>query len=348
MWQGLRNEDLNIELDDELVLTCTATDITVTFTKDSKKYAEPYYSDNTDTELDAGEQLDLFASKNNSFVAIDFETANAGMSTICQVGIVIFSDGKVVDEWSTLINPEDYFDDVNISIHGIELPMVQNKPTFPEIASKLREHIEGKITVCHTFFDRTALARACEKYKIEPIKAQWLNSATVVRKTWSDLSKSGYGLGNVCKKIGYNFKHHDALEDARAAGHVMLAAIQESNLNIEEWQQRIRTPSFKSSGIAGIFKDGNPDGYLFGEVMVFTGALEILRRDAAEIAAKAGCQVNENVTTETTILVVGDQDIMRLAGHVKSNKHRKAEQLAMSGQPIRIICETDFLKLAGL
>ena len=55
------------------------------------------------------------------FVAIDIETANPDMSSICQIGIAEFYDGNLIGEWSTLIDPEDYFDEVNISIHGIEL-----------------------------------------------------------------------------------------------------------------------------------------------------------------------------------------------------------------------------------
>jgi DNA polymerase III subunit epsilon len=41
------------------------------------------------------------------FVAIDFETANASLASICQIGVAVFIDGQIVDEWETLINPED-------------------------------------------------------------------------------------------------------------------------------------------------------------------------------------------------------------------------------------------------
>lgn len=43
------------------------------------------------------------------FVAIDVETANAKRASICQIGLVVYDNRKVVDEWSTLINPEDSF-----------------------------------------------------------------------------------------------------------------------------------------------------------------------------------------------------------------------------------------------
>ena len=40
MWQGLRGEDLNIDLSEEVALTCTATGMTVVFTNDTSRYAE--------------------------------------------------------------------------------------------------------------------------------------------------------------------------------------------------------------------------------------------------------------------------------------------------------------------
>ncbi len=54
------------------------------------------------------------------------------------------------------------------------------------------------------------------------------------------------------------------------------------------------------------------------------------------------------MTKRTTILVVGDTDVERLAGHDKSSKHRKAEELVAAGVAIRIIRETDFRQLVDL
>ena len=38
------------------------------------------------------------------FVAIDVETANADMASICQIGIAKYSKGQLIDEWTSLIN----------------------------------------------------------------------------------------------------------------------------------------------------------------------------------------------------------------------------------------------------
>lgn len=52
------------------------------------------------------------------FTAIDVETANADMSSICQIGLARCEGGAIVDTWSNYIDPEDDFSPVNISIHG--------------------------------------------------------------------------------------------------------------------------------------------------------------------------------------------------------------------------------------
>jgi DNA polymerase III subunit epsilon len=77
-------------------------------------------------------------------------------------------------------------------------------------------------------------------------------------------------------------------------------------------------------------------------------SLSIPRREAADLAAEIGCQVASGVNKDTTMLVVGDQDFNKLAGHQKSSKHRKAEKLALQGQSIRILKESDFKRMVML
>ena len=85
-----------------------------------------------------------------------------------------------------------------------------------------------------------------------------------------------------------------------------------------------------------------------GEVLVFTGALQMSRREAADMAAQVGFKVASSVTKQTTILVVGKQDASRLIGHEKSLKHRQAEKLIYRGYPIRIIWESDFIEFVSI
>jgi DNA polymerase-3 subunit epsilon len=107
-------------------------------------------------------------------------------------------------------------------------------------------------------------------------------------------------LANVCEIIGYKFKHHDALEDAKAAAQVLLAAMEKTGLNIEAWLKRVEKPidPSKSSCGSAIKREGNPQGALYGEVLVFTGSLDIPRHEAADLAASIGCFVAQGVTNK--------------------------------------------------
>jgi DNA polymerase-3 subunit epsilon len=280
------------------------------------------------------------------FVAMDVETANPDMASICQVGIVHFEDGRPVDSWSSLVDPQDYFDDVNVSIHGIEESDVRGAPDFKRVSEDINRRISGQVVAIHTAFDRSAITQAAAKHAIAPPECQWLNTASVARRAWPDVAQSGYGLSALADRFRIEFKHHDAVEDARAAGLILVRAIEELNLDLPGWLDRVRRPIDPNSS-ASVSKDGNPEGPLFGEVLVFTGALALPRRDAAELAARSGCQVADGVTKHTTLLVVGDQDIRVLNGHEKSSKHRKAEELIAKGLSIRILTESDFISMVG-
>jgi DNA polymerase-3 subunit epsilon len=282
------------------------------------------------------------------FVVVDVETANADLSSICQIGIASFRDGELADSWVSLVNPEDYFSAVNVSIHGIDNCQVVDAPTWLQVHPQVNSRLLGRIVVCHTPFDRLALSRACDRYSLAGCECSWLDSARVVRRAWPQFSRSGYGLSSMAAHFGIEYQAHDALEDARCAGLLLLRAVAETGLSPEQWLIRVKQPIDSSVHSNPTFKrDGNPDGGLFGEVLVFTGALSIPRREAADAAAAAGCCVDDGVTKHTTMLVVGDQDLRRLADHEKSSKHLKAEQLIEKGQQIRILGESDFMRIVS-
>jgi DNA polymerase-3 subunit epsilon len=279
-----------------------------------------------------------------NFTSVDVETANADLSSICQIGIVKFVDGTIDDKWSTLVNPEDEFDFINVSIHGIDEEKVKDAPALPDIENQVRKMLANSVVACHTPFDRTAINQAYQRYSLRPIDCIWLDTARVSRRAWAQFAYRGYGLASIASELGIEFRHHDALEDARTAGEILLRAIADTGINLQDWLVRVNRPIFGANNYK-ITRDGTPDGPLSGEVVVFTGALSITRREAADMASSIGCNVHDGVTKETTLLVVGDQDLWKLAGYEKSSKHRKAEELIKRGQQIRILGERDFMNI---
>lgn len=279
------------------------------------------------------------------FVSIDVETANPKFSSICQIGLVKFDDGIEVASDSVYVNPKDYFDPLNEKIHGITKDMVSGAPTFSELHGWLNDWLSEQIVTCHTTFDRVAISQASERSHLPAPQCTWLDTARVARRTWSDVRSSGYGLASMCDMLAIDFQHHDALHDARACGKIMLSAIDVSGVSLDAW---VKKSMQRIGGKEDFHRTGDGDGALLGEVIAFTGALCYPRRQAADMAAAAGADVEPGVTKRTSLLVVGDQDIAKLGGKDKSSKHLKAEKLIGSGADIRIIGESDFLALAAI
>lgn len=278
------------------------------------------------------------------FIALDVETANADIASICAIGMVHFRDGAIVRNLSTLINPQDHFDPVNVGIHGITPEAVASAPTIKAIYPQLSAALCPSIVVHHTHFDRTAFHKVSIKHRLPDLTCRWLDSSSIARRAWPDCAQRGYGLADLGKKLNIVFKHHDATEDARAAGEVVLRAIATTGISLDQWLSLVAQPiKTKTEDYEPhVARSGNPDGPLNGEVIAFTGKLSIERDRAARLAAMAGCKVADNVSKKTSILVVGDQDIRVLIGHDKSTKQRKAEALIADGAQLRIMGESDF------
>ncbi len=291
------------------------------------------------------------------FVALDVETANADFGSICSIGLVHFKQGVVFKSLTILVDPEDDFDALNVGIHGIRPQDVVGKPTmakvFPIIGSALRD----SAIVHHSPFDRTALARAAAKYSASGLPCTWLDSLQVARRSWTaHRENGGYGLANLARLFEIQFQHHDAAEDARCAGLVVMRAIKDTGIPLQSWIDEI---GYESSAAGNMLRKKRPpdagkharkgdgDGPLLGEVVVFTGSLSLSRGEAAAKAAEAGANVADGVTKKTTVLVVGDQDLRFTKGQEKSAKHRKCEGMVAAGSRIRIVGESDFLLMVN-
>lgn len=286
-----------------------------------------------------------FPSGNNKFVVIDVETANQNSASICQIGLAKFDNGKLVDSYETLINPEDYFDGFNVDIHGINEKMVAKAPTMEKAYKEIIKFIGDDIIASHTLFDKVAMDKSFLKYNLPVIQNNWIDTTRVVRRTWEACSQKGYGLKKVCKMLKINMtQHHNALSDAIAAGEIFNQAIKTTQMNAFDWLKRCK----QRIDITKTSFEANDKGFLYGEAIVFTGEMKIPRVEASRIASEAGCTVRATVTKTVTMLVVGELDMTKLKGHEKSSKQRKAELLITEGADITILSESDFFNLLNI
>lgn len=282
-----------------------------------------------------------FLEQNFRFVAVDVETANRDAASICQIGFALVTETGTITTHSYLIDPEDDFEDFNVELHGIDEDRVAGQPTFDEVIELFRPFMERHTLVQHSTFDKRAFDTACYTYDVEPLRSKWIDSVKIARAAWPELKGSGgHGLANLKQALSLDFEHHDAGEDAKAAAQVVLLAETKTGQDF-----RSLAANKKRSYSPPVKAQGNKDGPLYGQVACFTGSLTISRVEAAEIAANAGVTVKALVSRKINLLVVGDQDLALLAGHEKSSKHRRAEELIAQNHDIKIIGENEFLAL---
>lgn len=278
------------------------------------------------------------------FIALDVETACSDAASICQIGLACVLPDNRIQTFATLVNPGTRFDPFNIRLHGIGPDHVSGAPRFGDVLEQLFPLLLRHHLVQHSNFDKQAVNAACHACGMPPPDFRWADSVVIARRAWPELKgNGGHGLGNLKKVLNLQFRHYDASEDARAAAKVALHA--EAHLRLPF--DAMTRPASRRRHPPAITKEGDPAGALSGASVVFTGALSISRTDAANLAAGVGMAVKATMTKQITHLVVGDHDLMVLAGHLKSSKHRKAEEMQSGGHPIRIMGETEFRALVA-
>lgn len=161
----------------------------------------------------------------DSWVAIDFETANGSRASACSVAAVRVSGGVERESYATLIRPpegHDRFDSRNTAIHGIRRGDVAGAPRWPVVWSQLRDFIGDAPVVAHNAaFDTSVIRGANSAVGLAPPSLRYACTLVIARQTWR---LDSYTLPRVARAAGIAFgDHHRAEADARAAAHVLLA-----------------------------------------------------------------------------------------------------------------------------
>ena len=159
-----------------------------------------------------------------NFTAIDFETATGKRYSACAVGIITVENGKVIDEYNSLIQPPyNEYSYYNTKVHGITENDTFNALLFPDVYPEIKSRLTGKTIVAHNeAFDRTVLQNTMEYYNLDYSELNISNPWECTLKIYRTKGYKPASLDICCKKQGIKLNHHEALSDARGCAMLYL------------------------------------------------------------------------------------------------------------------------------
>ena len=157
------------------------------------------------------------------YVVVDVETTggNAKWNRVTEIGAVKVQGGTIIDEWTTLLNPERSIPKRIVELTGITDEMVKDAPLFLDVAEEFREFLGDAVFVAHRAAFDFGFLRA-EFQRIEQdLQCPTMCTVVAMRRYFPGLKS--YGLARLCEEFNVNLEnHHRALADARATAEILL------------------------------------------------------------------------------------------------------------------------------
>ena len=177
------------------------------------------------------------------FVIIDIETTGGSPKSSKITEIAIYkSDGKeIIDEFVSLVNPEQKIPEFIVRLTGINDKMVEQAPKFYEIAKKIIEFTEGCIFVAHNVaFDYGVLRSEFKNLGFDYRKS---HLCTVRSSRFIIPGYDSYSLGKLTRALNIELSgRHRAGGDALATTKLFHLLFEKSDKNLLKFVQEDLNP----------------------------------------------------------------------------------------------------------
>lgn len=151
------------------------------------------------------------------YAIVDIETTGgyASANGITEISVFIHNGNRVVKHFETLLNPLQHIPQYITALTGIDNSMVENAPTFDEIADVLYDLLKEVVFVAHNVnFDYSFIKQAFKNSGYDFNSAK-LCTVRLGRKVFPGLPS--YSLGNLCRALDVKIEsRHRAGGDAKA------------------------------------------------------------------------------------------------------------------------------------
>lgn len=192
------------------------------------------------------------------YAIVDIETTGGSPSTskITEIAIVITDGKKILDQYETLLFPEQNIPYNITALTGISNQMVAHSPKFYEVAKKILEFLEGRVFVAHNVnFDYGFIRQEFKSlgYNYESEK---MCTVRLSRKAFPGLKS--YSLGKLCNSLGITLNNaHRAMADTMATVEVFhkIMRVQEDLETVNNLADKLGVKKLPSKAGIYYFKD---------------------------------------------------------------------------------------------
>lgn len=180
------------------------------------------------TVFDAEESLPNELT-NNTFVVFDLETTGLDVMSngITEIGAVKIVDGKIKEQFTTLVKPDYHISEENFKITGISEEMVKDAPKISAVIPDFMKFIENCVLVAQNAdFDLKFIKRfaGAEDYEV---KNKVMDTMILAREYLPQLRR--HDLQTIADYFGIIFHHHRALSDAYCTAEAFIELIKLKN-----------------------------------------------------------------------------------------------------------------------
>lgn len=182
--------------------------------------------------MEIKETLSLLNSE--KFTVIDIETSALSPikgGKIIEIGAVKVENGKITEEFHTLINPEQKIYSKTTQLTGITNEMLEGQPVYGQVLPKLYQFIGDTVVVAHNAnfdWDRFLLFYL-KKVGLNPVN-KVIDTVKLSKYFYKDKKK--HNLAEMCSELGVDIgNHHRANDDAKATAKCLVKFIQMYNAN---------------------------------------------------------------------------------------------------------------------
>lgn len=161
------------------------------------------------------------------YVVFDLETTGFSPETnrIIEIGAVKVQNGKIVDKFSTFVNPQVPIPFRIEQLTSINDSMVIDAPVIADILPEFMKFCEGCVMVAHNAdFDMSFIKKNCQRLDI-PCNPTIVDTVALARVLLPNLNR--FKLDTVAKALGVSLEnHHRAVDDAGCTAEIFVKFIE--------------------------------------------------------------------------------------------------------------------------